>query len=454
MINLKNNSLNIIGYVKTAFLALSVIVGLGLLTHGCGGRTGAPSAVSMSSAQRFARTLESFRVEKHAPLALRRGEISLFAAVFDFVERDYVQSVDAQTLLNEAMLAVSDDYDDLTNVTNLMLVETAARGMMSSLDPYSSYLDKEAFVALNQETQGNFGGLGIEVSMEDGRLKIVTPLDDTPALRAGLEAGDIITHADGVEIVDMSLREAVKLLRGDVGTAVRLGLMREGKAAFEREVTREIIHIHAVRSHLEGDVGYIRLTSFVSNVSVEITQAIEALQKEAGAGKLAGIVLDLRNNPGGLLSEAVSVSDVFLPAGDVVSTRGRQDNHIYRSTDGDIGEDIPLIVMINGGSASASEIVAGAVRDRNRGVLLGAKSYGKGSVQTIFPLTSRRGVKLTTARYFTPSGTTVDGGIEPHELLDNDPEKEGDEQLKRALSLIIEMSGGPTVFWNNGLEKN
>jgi carboxyl-terminal processing protease len=267
------------------------------------------------------------------------------------------------------------------------------------------------------QTRGEFGGLGIEVSMENGLIKVVSPIDDTPAARAGLKPGDLITHLDGNPVQGMTLPEAVEKMRGPVNSEVTIRLRRAGKDPFDVKLVRATIKIQSVRSHLEGDnIAYIRITSFNEQTDVGLNNAMKTLKQQVGNKTLAGIVLDLRNNPGGLLDQAVAVSDAFLEKGEIVSTRGRRadDAQRYNAHPGDITGGLPIVVLINGGSASASEIVAGALQDHHRAVLLGTRSFGKGSVQTIIPLPGHGAMRLTTARYYTPSGRSIQAkGIEP-----------------------------------------
>src|SRR5271157_5139481 len=320
-------------------------------------------------------------------------QLNLFGEVFERVRAEYVDDV-------------SDDS----------LVESAINGMLTSLDPHSNYLNTKNFNDMKVQTRGEFGGLGIEVSMENGLVKVVSPIDDTPAARAGLKPGDLITHLDGDPVQGMTLPEAVDKMRGLINTEIKLTIRREGKDPFDVKLTRATIKIQSVRSHLEGDnIGYIRVTSFNEQTDVGLNNAIKNLKQQAGA-KLRGVVLDLRNNPGGLLDQAVAVSDAFLDKGEIVSTRGRRsdDAQRYNARPGDVAAGLPLAVLINGGSASASEIVAGALQDHHRAVLIGTRSFGKGSVQTIIPLPAHGAMRLTTARYYTPSGRSIQAkGIEP-----------------------------------------
>lgn len=320
-------------------------------------------------------------------------QLNLFGEVFERVRAEYVDDV-------------SDDS----------LVESAINGMLTSLDPHSNYLNTKNFNDMKVQTRGEFGGLGIEVSMENGLVKVVSPIDDTPAARAGLKPGDLITHLDGDPVQGMTLPEAVEKMRGPVSSEIRLTIRREGKDPFDVKLVRATIKIQSVRSHLEGDnIAYIRITTFNEQTDVGLNNAMKNLKQQAG-GKLLGVVLDLRNDPGGLLDQAVAVADAFLDKGEIVSTRGRrsEDAQRYNARPGDIAAGLPIAVLINGGSASASEIVAGALQDHHRAILLGTRSFGKGSVQTIIPLPGHGAMRLTTARYYTPSGRSIQAkGIEP-----------------------------------------
>jgi carboxyl-terminal processing protease len=320
-------------------------------------------------------------------------QLDLFGEVFERVRADYVEEVSDQ-----------------------QLIEAAINGMLSSLDPHSSYMNAKNFRDMQVQVRGEFGGLGIEVTMENNLIKVVSPIDDTPASKAGLKPGDLITHIDGEPVVGLSLNEAVERMRGPVNSDIKLTIRREGKDPFEVKLTRAVIKIQSVKYHLEGnDIGYIRITSFNEQTDSGLQSAVKALKSQSD-NKLAGIVLDLRNDPGGLLDQAIAVSDDFLEQGEIVSTRGRhpEDGQRYNARPGDITNGLPMVVLINGGSASASEIVAGALQDHHRAVLLGTRSFGKGSVQTIIQLPGHGAMRLTTARYYTPSGRSIQAkGIEP-----------------------------------------
>lgn len=338
-----------------------------------------------------------------------------------FVEPSHAEDaqqpqIDTYELLNlfgDVFERVRADYVEQT--TDEQLIEAAVNGMLSALDPHSSYLDAKKYEDMKVQTQGTFGGLGIEVTMEAGLVKVVTPIDDTPAFRAGLKPGDFVTHIDGAEVLGMTLAEAVEKMRGRIGSSITLSIRRAEREPFDVSLTREEIKIRSVRSRLEDRVGYIRISSFSEQTDEGVRSEIAKLKKEAPGG-LQGLVVDLRNNPGGLLSQAVAVSDDFLEQGEIVSTRTRkpEDTQRFNARPGDIADELPIVVLVNAGTASASEIVAGALQDHGRAILLGTKSFGKGSVQTIIPLVGHGAMRLTTARYYTPSGRSIQAvGIEP-----------------------------------------
>lgn len=321
-------------------------------------------------------------------------QLNLFSDVFTRIRGNYVEEVD-----------------------DAEMIEAAINGMLTSLDPHSSYLNADRFEDMQVQTKGEFGGLGIEVTMENGLVKVISPIDDTPAEKAGIEAGDFITALDGEPIMGLTLSEAVEQMRGAPGTPLVVTVARRGEGAqFDVEIIRDIIKIKSVRHEAEGNTGYIRITSFNEQTETGLRRAINALQDELGED-MNGIVLDLRSNPGGLLDQAVAVADAFLERGEVVQTRGRDSKDIerYNARGGDLINGLPMVVLINGGSASASEIVAGALQDYQRALIVGTKSFGKGSVQTIIPLGRENGaMRLTTARYYTPSGRSIQAeGIEP-----------------------------------------
>jgi carboxyl-terminal processing protease len=316
-------------------------------------------------------------------------------------------------LFGEVVERVRVDY--VEEVSDAKLIESAINGMLTSLDPHSSFLNEKNFRDMQVQTKGEFGGLGIEVTMESGLVRVVSPIDDTPAFRAGIKTGDLISQLDGEPVLGLTLAEAVDRMRGRVGTDIKLTIHREDQESFDVTITRAIIRIQSVRSRIEKDIGYVRITTFNEQANNGLKKAMKEFKEELG-GKLKGIVLDLRNNPGGLLDQAVAVADSFLKRGEVVSTRGRRedDDHRYNAHPGDLADGLPIVVLINGGSASASEIVAGALQDHNRAIIMGTRSFGKGSVQTIIPMGSLGAVRLTTALYYTPSGVSIQAkGIEP-----------------------------------------
>jgi len=319
------------------------------------------------------------------------------------------------------------------------LVESAINGMLSSLDPHSSYLNADAAKDMRVQTKGEFGGLGIEVTMENELVKVVAPIDDTPAARAGVLSGDLIEKIDGEEVRGMALNDAVDRMRGAVNTPIELSILRQGQTEpIKISIVRDVIKVKAVKFRVEDDIGYLKVTSFTEKTTDDLNEAMAAIQKEIPEDKLKGYVLDLRLNPGGLLDQAVNVSDAFLDRGEIVSTRGREARDIARFTSqpGDIANGKPVIVLINGGSASASEIVAGALQDHRRATVVGTQSFGKGSVQTIIPLGENGALRLTTALYYTPSGESIQGkGITPDIKVDQPlPEELQNQAVRRGES--------------------
>jgi carboxyl-terminal processing protease len=327
-------------------------------------------------------------------------------------EKDRSETYRLLELFGDVFEKVRSDY--VEEVSDKELIEAAVRGMLTNLDPHSAFLNPKHFRDMQVQTKGEFGGLGIEVTMEGGYVKVVSPIDETPASRAGMTAGDLITHLDGAHVQGLTLREAVEQMRGPIDSNITLTVRRDSKS-FDVTITRDKIRIRSVRSHAEGNVGYIRITNFSEQTETGLNKAVKKIEAELG-DKLTGFVLDLRNNPGGLLNQAVLVSDAFLEEGEIVSTRGRVQDKAQRfhATPGDITNGLPIVVLINSGSASASEIVAGALQDHRRAVILGNNSFGKGSVQTIIPLGRNGAIKLTTQRYYTPSGISIQAkGIKP-----------------------------------------
>jgi carboxyl-terminal processing protease len=336
-------------------------------------------------------------------------QLNLFGDVFDRVRADYVEVPDEEKM-----------------------IESAIDGMLTSLDPHSSYMNAKRFEEMSVQTRGEFGGLGIEVTMENGLVKVVAPIDDTPAAKAGIQANDLITALDGAQVQGMTLNEAVDKMRGKVNTPITLTIIRDGKEPFEVKLNRDVIRVKSVKSDAEGpakDVGYIRISSFTEQTQEGLEAAMADVKKKVGAN-LKGFIIDLRNNPGGLLDQAISVSDTFLERGEVVSTRGRNadETQRYNAQAGDLAAGKPVVVLINGGSASASEIVAGALQDHKRATVIGTRSFGKGSVQTIIPLGGQGALRLTTARYYTPAGRSIQAkGIDADVVIENElpPELQG-----------------------------
>lgn len=362
------------------------------------------------------------RTAKRSTISDTYKALNLFGDVFEQVRANYVEPVEDKKL-----------------------IEYALNGMLTSLDPHSGYMNDEETKSMSIQNKGEFGGLGIEVTMENGLVKVVSPIDETPAARAGIQAGDLIVEIDGKPVMGMTLSDAVETMRGKVGTEINLTVAREGaKEPLKFKLVRDIIQIRSVRSRVEnGNIGYLRVTTFNAQTFSGLKKAFEDVEKEAG-DKLIGYVLDLRNNPGGLLEQAIAVSDAFLDKGEIVSTRGRNQDDTRRdnASGGDLAKGLPVVVLINGGSASASEIVAGALQDHKRGIVMGTQSFGKGSVQTLFNVPGGGSIKLTTARYYTPSGTSIQAkGITPDIIVErakvvteNDPYGEIHEaDLKGAL---------------------
>lgn len=330
-------------------------------------------------------------------------QLDLFGDIFERIRSDYVEEVDEGAL-----------------------IEAAIDGMLSSLDPHSGYLSPEDAASMRVETRGEFGGLGIEVTQEDGWVKVVSPMDGTPAEAAGILAGDFITAVDGESVLGLTLDDAVALMRGPVGSEIIITVVREGMAEpFDVSIIRDTIKLTAVRARTEGQSIVLRVTTFNDQTTPDLTAGLAAqIEAAGGAANVNGIVLDLRNNPGGLLNQAVQVADAFLEAGEIVSTRGRDParGDRYNATPGDMSGGLPIVVLINGGSASASEIVAGALQDHRRAIVVGTQSFGKGSVQTVMPLEGEGAMRLTTARYYTPSGRSIQSlGISPDIIVEQPP---------------------------------
>jgi carboxyl-terminal processing protease len=394
---------------KASLIISGIVIGAGCATLGQNARLllGSPA---------FAAAADTYK------------NLSLFGDVFDKVRADYVEKPDEQKL-----------------------VESAINGMLTSLDPHSSYLDAKGFKDMRTQTEGKFGGLGIEVTQEDGLVKVVTPIDDTPASRAGVMSGDLIFAIDDDNVQGLTLNQAVDKMRGAINTAVKLTLLRgKDREKIEVKLTRAEIHIKSVRSHKEDDdVGYIRISQFNEETSDGLRTAIQKFQQEMPGDKLKGYIVDLRNNPGGLLDQSIQVVNSFVDHGEIVSTRGRTADETQRynaRAAGDISRGKPVVVLINGGSASASEIVAGALQDHKRATILGTRSFGKGSVQTIIPLGGNNGaLRLTTARYYTPSGRSIQAkGIDPDiTLLQDVPDElKGKDDTKGEASLKGHLKNG------------
>jgi carboxyl-terminal processing protease len=338
-------------------------------------------------------------------------QLDLFGDIFERIRSAYVEDVSEKDL-----------------------IESAINGMLSSLDPHSSYLAPDDFDDMQVQTKGEFGGLGIEVTQENGFVKVVTPMDDTPASRAGIQTGDLITAVNGENVMGLTLNDAVDLMRGPVGSEITITISRpETPDPFDVTLTRETITIAAVRSRLEDDAVVLRVTTFNEQTFESLEEQLaEQVEAAGGIDKVAGFVLDLRNNPGGLLNQAISVADAFLDSGEIVSTRGRdpRDSERHNATEGDLAQQKPIVVVINGGSASASEIVAGALQDHHRAIVVGTQSFGKGSVQTIMPVQGDGAMRLTTARYYTPSGRSIQAlGVAPDIIVEQrSPDQVAEEQ--------------------------
>ncbi|MFU8776521.1 MAG: S41 family peptidase [Roseovarius sp.] len=343
-------------------------------------------------------------------------QLDLFGDIFERIRAQYVEEVETKSL-----------------------IEAAINGMLTSLDPHSSYLSPDAAQNMQVQTRGEFGGLGIEVTQEDGFVKVVSPMDGTPADQAGIEAGDFITHVDGASVLGLTLDEAVDLMRGPVGSEIVITVVREGSAEpFDVSIIRDTIKLTAVRARVEQDAVVLRVTTFNDQTYANLESSLaEKIEELGGEDKVSGIILDLRNNPGGLLTQAIKVSDAFLDKGEIVSTRGRntQDGERFNATPGDLANGKPIVVLINGGSASASEIVAGALQDHHRAIVVGTKSFGKGSVQTVMPLRGNGAMRLTTSRYYTPSGRSIQAlGVSPDILVEQPrraPQTEEQETTNR-----------------------
>ena len=393
---------------KASYLGLGVVLG-------AAATAAAPQALSYVSPAAYAAASDTYR------------QLNLFGDAFGTIRNDYVEKPD-----------------------EAKLIEAAINSMLASLDPHSSYMDAKAFKDMQVQTKGEFGGLGIEVTQEDGLIKVVTPIDDTPAAKAGVLSGDVITAIDDAPTQGLTLDQAVEKMRGAINSPVKLKIVRGPKKEVkEFTIVRDLIRVQSVRSHVEdGDIGYIRVTQFTEQTADGLKAAMEKLHNEIPADKFKGYILDLRNNPGGLLDELIDVVNAFMDKGEIVSTRGRTPGETQRfdaRPGGDLSGGKPLVVLINGGSASASEIVSGALQDHKRATLIGARSFGKGSVQTIIPLGQEGALRLTTARYYTPSGRSIQAkGIEPdYKVLEDVPDDlKGKDDMKGEASLKGHLTNG------------
>jgi len=393
---------------KAGYLGLGVVLG-------AAATVAAPQALSYISPAAYAAAADTYR------------QLNLFGDVFDKIRNDYVEKPD-----------------------EAKLIEAAINGMLASLDPHSSYMDAKAFKDMQVQTKGEFGGLGIEVTQEDGLIKVVTPIDETPAAKAGILSGDVITAIDDTPTQGLTLDQAVEKMRGAINSPVKLKVIRGPKKDVKDfTIVRDLIRVQSVRSHVEdGDIGYIRVTQFTEQTADGLKATMEKLKAEVPADKFKGYILDLRNNPGGLLDQSIDVVNSFIDRGEIVSTRGRTPDESQRfdaRPGGDLSNGKPLVVLINGGSASASEIVAGALQDHKRATLIGTRSFGKGSVQTIMPLGQEGALRLTTARYYTPSGRSIQAkGIEPdYKVLEDVPDDlKGKDDMKGEASLKGHLANG------------
>jgi carboxyl-terminal processing protease len=337
-------------------------------------------------------------------------QLDLFGDVFERIRQDYVEAPDSKKL-----------------------IEAAINGMLTSLDPHSSFLSAKDYEDMQTQTRGSFGGLGIEVGQEDGLVKVISPIDDTPAAQAGVKAGDYITHVNGESLMGLTLDEAVEKMRGPIGSEIKITILRQGvKEPFDLTMTRDTIKLTVVKTRIVGHAVVLRVTTFNDETMDTLkTEMAKAIKDAGGIDKVTGFVLDLRNNPGGLLNQAISVSDAFLDKGEIVSTRGRkpEESERWNAEPGDLAQRKPMVVLINGGSASASEIVTGALQDHRRAIVVGTKSFGKGSVQTVMPVTADSAIRLTTARYYTPSGRSIQAlGIQPDIIVEQPAPKPGDDE--------------------------
>ena len=399
---------------------------LAVLVAACGAIRLAPGPEARAAAVRLA-------AQARAETPGGPSRFLLFARVFDQVRSFYVKSVGGAALLSAAATGMRDAYPEPAKVSDAKLVTAAIDGMLGSLDPYSAYLDPNNYSAVRNQTLGQFGGIGLRVTKEDNAIKVISQIDGTPAAAAGMRPGDRITHADGRPLAGLTLRAAMLRLRGLAGTRVLLTILRGDDAPFDVAIERALIEIEAVRWALEDDIGYIRISTFNARATDEFVEAVREIRAKAG-DRLTGFVIDLRNNLGGLLDQSILISDMLLEEGEIVKTKGRSDQRSFQAQPGDITGGLPIVVLVNNGSASAAEILAGALKDHHRAILIGVRTFGKGSVQTIIPFADNDALKLTTALYYTPSGASVDGGIMPDIKVLQDDNRDGDEQRQRAFA--------------------
>lgn len=395
----------------------------------------APGPEARAAADQLAADIDRKQRQYAGDAERTQPDVKLFARVFERVKSEYVRPVDEEILLAAASHALNDATPPNDAVGDSWLVEQAINGMLASLDPYSTYLPRDEYEAMQDSMRGQFGGLGIQITLPDdgAGVVVVRPLEGTPAEKAGLLASDRITHVDGESLAGFSLGQVVRRLRGPVGSRVVLTIRRGEDRVFDLPIARSVIRLDVVKWHLEGDFGYMHVRGFSEDTSDQIEEAVNKIRSHLG-GRLAGLIIDLRDNPGGLLVESVAASDAFIESGDIVVTKGRYRTQRYRATSGDIVAGLPIAVLINRNSASAAEIFAGALKDHQRAVLFGTRSFGKGTVQTVMPMGRGTALKLTTAAYYRPSGSTVDGGIVPDVAVEDDRETEIDEGLQRAIA--------------------
>ena len=394
--------------------------------------------------QRF-RTV--YRVYSSEPDETERLEYFDFA--YRRVRAGYVREIPDATLIDAAIKGVRETKTKPGTLTPKKLIQAALTSMVASLDPHSAFLNAEEFRETFIQTRGEFGGLGIEITMEEDLVKVIAPIEGTPAERAGIQAGDLITHVDGVQIKGRTLAQAVRQMRGRPGTKITLVIRRDGRADFPLTITRAVIKIRAVRGRIEGDIGYVRIARFTEKMKIGVEAAFEEIHRKLGS-RLAGIVLDLRNNPGGLLDQSLVLADDFLEEGEIVSIRGRNAgfDRSHQAEAGDLAKGAPMVVLINAGSASASEIVASALQYHGRATLMGSRSFGKGSVQTIMPMPVEGGIKLTTSLYYSPAGKTIQArGVIPDIVIkpSRDAEKKSKRRREKDLPGAIPAVGKPSA---------